>query len=419
MVKIAHLADTHLGFRLRWGLINRWKEPNKITWYEDKIYQAWKLIFKEILKVKDEIDCVIHAGDIYHTPFKGYGFPPIENARSILVNTLNDFFKETNEKIPFILIDGNHGIYPEYYYSPIDPIKKLFPNFHYFSKDDLRSAIREKSRLSFRIEDKKINFNLFPYFDYSFIKEYENAYKEWVNSVQTPIEGYLNIAVVHGMKSDQTLYSKILEQNYDYIALGHLHKREKLNEKTYNAGSIYPLVFGEEGHEWGMLFVEIQSNTNPNVIPFNTPVENKLVEIQVEVFPKFTTSDIMGKIVNELEQFHEDWNGNTGSRVKIRFVGGIKLENYWKTREELEILRRQIDSSKSHNLLQLIWDWEETMTELGEGIKPGTIIEYILEDPKQEFKEFIKEKIDPEKVDTDLLSELAIESIDYAIKELK
>jgi len=419
MVKIAHLSDTHLGFRLREGLINRWKEFNKITWYEDKIYQAWKSIIDEILKLKDEIDCVIHAGDIYHTPYKGYGFPPIENARSILMKTLNKFFKQTNEKIPFILIDGNHGIYPEYYYSPIDPIKEVFPNFHYFSKEDLRSAIREKRRLSFKIEDKKININLFPYFDYSSLKEYDTAYTEWVNSIQTPVEGYINIAVVHGMKQDKTLHSKILEQKYDYIALGHLHNRDKIDEKTYNPGSIYPLLFGEKGPEWGIFFVEIQQDSKLKVTPFNVTVNNKLFEIQIETIPKFTTSDIMGKIENELEQFRTGWNGDTASRVKIKFTGGIKLENYWQTREELEILRRQIDNTQSHNILQLIWSWEGVQTELGDGVEPGTIIEYILEDPKKEFREFIKEKVDPEKIDEELLSELAVDSIEYALKELE
>ncbi|MHA1377596.1 MAG: metallophosphoesterase family protein [Candidatus Helarchaeota archaeon] len=419
MVKIAHLADTHLGFRLREGLINRWKIKNKITWYESKVYQAWNLIIDEILKNKNGLDLVIHAGDIYHTPYKGYPYPPIENARSVLMRSLKYFFKETQEKIPFILIDGNHGIYPEYEYSPIDPIKEVFPNFHYFSKNNLRYAIREKKQLSFKLEDKKINVNMFPYFDFSFMKEYETAYSKWITSVQVPIAGYTNIAVAHGMISDKTLHPKLLEQNYDYVALGHYHNRKSLNEKTHNSGSIYPFLFGEKGPEWGMYFVDIKSDQNPKITPFNVPVKNKLIEIEIETLPKFATSDLLAKIENDLNRFKSKWDGDTASRLKVKFVGSLKLENYWQIREELEILRRQIDNTLSHNILQLIWSWEEAKTELGEDIKPGTIIEYILEDPKLEFKSFIKEKVDPEKVNLELLSELAIDSIEHALKELK
>ena len=52
-------------------------------------------------------------------------------------------------------------------------------------------------------------------------------------------------------------------------------------------------------------------------------------------------------------------------------------------------------------------------------IVPGTIIEYILEDPKKEFIEFVQEKVDRKTVDLELLSELAIESIEKALKELE
>ncbi|MFX1452240.1 MAG: exonuclease SbcCD subunit D [Promethearchaeota archaeon] len=419
MVKIAHLADTHLGFRLRYGLINKWKEKNKITWYENNIYQAWNIIIEAILDQKDKLDCVIHAGDIYHTPFRGYPYPPLENARTLLMKSLKHFFTLTNEKIPFILIDGNHGIYPEYQYSPIDPAKEIFPNLHYFSKDDLRAAIRENHRLSFKLEEKRINFNLFPYFDYTFLPEYAKLYDNWVNTVQTPIKGYINIAVVHGMRADKTLHPKILEQNYDYIALGHLHNQNQINEKTYNPGSIYPLYFGEKGPNWGMCFVDIKSGANPIITPYNVQMRNQLKEIQIDISPKLTTSDIISRIEHELDQFRGEWNNDNASRVKIKFSGGIKLENYWQTRDELEILKRKMDNTMSHNILQLVWTWEETKTELGEEIKPGTIIEYILEDPKQEFKEFIQEKVDSKKVDLDLLSELAVDSIENALKELE
>lgn len=417
MVIIAHLADTHLGFQIHEGRINYWKEKNKITWYEDHIYQAWESLLNIIIDHKDEIACVVHAGDLYHTPYKGYAFPPSENARALLMRTLKNFFEQTEEKIPFIVIDGNHGVYSEYYYSPIDSIKEVFPNFHFFSKDDLKDALRENKRLIFKMEDDKIAIHLFPYFEYTDLKEYETLYHNWVTSVQTPIPGYLNIAVAHGMKSDNTLHSKILEHKYDYIALGHDHTKQQVNKRAFYAGSIYPLDFGDYDLDRGMIFAEIESNTVPKVTYHTQESSCHLVEVPIEVTLQQTVSDVLTEVTNRLEQFQEPWDGNSASRVKIQFKGSIMLETYWKIRDELEILRREINNKLTYNILQLLWYWEEARTELGTEIAPGTIIEYILEDPQQEFKDFIEAKVDPNEVDLDLLSELAAESIESALKE--
>ncbi|MHC1592413.1 MAG: metallophosphoesterase family protein [Candidatus Helarchaeales archaeon] len=417
MVKIAHVSDSHLGFRLNTGLINRWKEENKLAWYEDKIYQAWSEIIEAIIERKDEIACVIHSGDFFHTPFKGNSMPPLENARTIAMKTLQEFFERTNNKIPFILIDGNHGVYGRYLFSPMDPMKEVFPNFHFFSVHDLRKAIRENTKLSFKIESEKLCINLFPYFEFNILTEFSGAYKKWVSEVQIPERGYLNVAVVHGMELDQTLEPKILQQEYDYIALGHNHKRENVSKNAHNPGAIFPLTFKDKDLKCGFSFVEISRGETPKIIPWLKKPNVVFSEIPMEISLKETSQEVLARVKERLEMFKGTWDGNTAARVKIRFLGNLKLDYYWKVQEELDFFKSQIDTELNYNILQLLWDWQDLRTEMEHDIAPGTIIDYILEDPKKEFIEYVRDKIDDKDVDLDLLSEIAVESIEHALRE--
>ena len=84
MVKIVHMADTHLGYREGRGSINKWAIENYSRPYEQDIYDGFLKVMEDISKIKD-LDFLVHSGDIFHLPFLKNSYPPQEPARRVLI----------------------------------------------------------------------------------------------------------------------------------------------------------------------------------------------------------------------------------------------------------------------------------------------------------------------------------------------
>ena len=91
MVKIVHMADTHLGYRARRGTINKWAIENYSKPYEQEIYDCFLKVIDDISNLKD-VDFLVHCGDIFHHPSKDSSYPPPEPARRTLKKGLKLFF---------------------------------------------------------------------------------------------------------------------------------------------------------------------------------------------------------------------------------------------------------------------------------------------------------------------------------------
>ena len=117
MVKIVHMADSHLGYRARRGVINKWAIENYSQPFEQEIYDTFLNVMNNISKLKG-IDFVIHCGDMFHLPSENSAYPPPEPASRALQEGLNLFFKNTNNLVPFIYIEGNHGVFMENLHIP-------------------------------------------------------------------------------------------------------------------------------------------------------------------------------------------------------------------------------------------------------------------------------------------------------------
>ncbi len=418
MVKIIHLADTHLGFRLRKNFKNDWFKFGEIRWYENDFYKRWDDFFNYCIDNKDNIDFIVHSGDIFHTPFGENPFPPPEPAREVVVKSLKTFFKETSNKIPIILIDGNHGIYQGYRYSIMDSITSIFPKLHYFSVWDLKHAITNSEPLIVEFPDKSTRFYLFPYFEFNLNNDIKIEYDIWIEK-QRPKEDMIEIAVVHGSDIDNTLHEKVKSFNYSYIALGHEHNQRKFSGNAYYSGSFVPLNFDEVNLSNGYLEVIIEKNKNPVVKNHIFEKNRVFEEIEIEVDPSTTNNSIFSTIDEKIEPFKtQKWEGVSAARLKIIFRGNIPLTSFWNLSEELRAYQSRIISGGSYNILQLIIDWHGVSKYLGDELAPEIIEEYILSNPKEEFLEYIHGKIKPaEGYNVDLLAEIAIEAIETSLKK--
>lgn len=418
MVKIIHVSDTHLGFRLRSDVKKDWYDFGKTGWYENDFYIRWNEFIKYCIENREKIDFVVHAGDLFHSPFKDHPYPPPETARKVVVEGLLSFFEETDNQIPFILIDGNHGVYKGYRYSLMDNITPLFPNLHFFSVWDLRHAINDNSPLVCEFPDKNTCFFLFPYLEFSYISGMKIAYDRWIEN-QRPKRNMINIAIIHGSTIDKSFNERIATFNYDYVALGHEHNQRKLSDRIYYSGDFVPLHFNEVNFTHGFLEVDFETGQKLVVTKHNFESPRVFKEIQLNINPSTTTSSIIQDLEKEIDPYKTtSWDGESAARLKIDFLGNIPLDVFWGLMSELDYFKSNTLNESKYNILQMKLNWKLLSKELIEGMSPEIIKEYILKDPKKEFIEYIETKVrKSEGYDMDLLAEIAIETIEHSIKK--
>jgi len=430
MVKLIHMADTHLGYRARRGTINKWAKENYSKPYEQEIYDCFLFVMTQISDLKD-VDFLIHCGDIFHHPSKYSSYPPPEPARRILIQGLKTFFEKTNNQVPFIYIEGNHGIYRGYDYTPLESHlnKDQYPNLFYFKERDLIEAIKSNTSLFLEFPNKKIRFYLFPYFEFKSFESYKSAYDNWINKQQPIDNDYINIAIAHGSISDDTLHSKLNSDDlgYDYVALGHEHGFRKVSRNHYYSGGLLPLNFKERYENQGFLIVDINQNTKElkvERISTDQLLKRPFEIISIDAKARYSIVDLENRILNELNKYigEEGFDHQTAARIKINLTGEITFEKNWQINEMISKIRREIFSrSDNYNILQFLWKISDISESLEDDISTGLILDYILEKPDDEFKAFVQEKLNSDKTEYDLdkLTEFGMNAIKNALKMME
>lgn len=274
-MKIIHTGDWHIR-----------KIVNEFSMIEDQRY-----ILKELVKfIKEEKpDALIIAGDVYDR-----SIPPVE-----AVELLNDVFEEIliDNGVKILAIAGNH-----------DSAERLSFGSSILEKhglyivgnreDEVKKVIIEK-------DNEKFNFYLIPYIEPGVLrKKYENkdiknhndAMKFIVDSIEKDMnKAEVNIAVAHGYitlnreealkAQDEDKYkaaeievseserplsiggTDLIDGNifndFDYVALGHLHGRQKVGRESMRySGSLLKYSFSEVNHKKGVTVVEIDDKNN-------------------------------------------------------------------------------------------------------------------------------------------------------------
>ncbi|MFX1317329.1 MAG: exonuclease SbcCD subunit D [Promethearchaeota archaeon] len=428
MVKLVHLADTHLGYRARRGVINKWAIPNYSKPYEQEIYDTFLKVIDDISKI-EKLDFLVHCGDIFHIPSNLNPFPPPEPARRTLVKAFENFFKNTKNQVPIIYIEGNHGIFKGYEYTPFESHinKERFPNLYYFKSEHLIDSIKSKTPLKIEFPEKRTRFYLFPYFEFKTFETYASAYNDWVE-FQHPEKNddYINIAVAHGSLLDDTLHQRVNSDDfeYDYVALGHEHGLREISKNHFYSGGLLPLNFKEIYENQGYLIVDIDDKTKN--LKIERVFTDKLLkrvfsEIPININPKQSKLDLEGLIYNEINNFSNDrgFNPKTSARLKFDFRGEITFEKNWQINELMAKIRRECFSQpEKYNIMQIIWRISDISEDIEEDISAGIIQDYILEEPEIEFRIYVEEKLNEDKsqFDIDKLTKFGMNAIRNALK---
>lgn len=280
-MKFIHMADAHLGL-----------QPDKgKPWSEDREREIKETFVKVVEDAEEkQVDLLLIAGDLFC-------MPPSEGMLQDV-----DYILSKLTRTKTIMVAGGSD-----YMKPDSPLA----NYKFTSKTLCLSA--EKISNVY-MKDLNTCVTGFSYSD----KENED---DILNNIKPAKYGAINILLAHGGDAKHLPFNKkeLRESNFDYIALGHLHKPEIIKENAIiMAGSLEPVDYtdtGARGYIYGEVvdgvvsteFVPVAQRSYLNLLinikPNHTPA--MIVELVEKQIQTLGTKNIYRILVRGHNQNHD------------------------------------------------------------------------------------------------------------------
>lgn len=274
MIKILHLSDIHLGSSFSHGKINPKTGLN--TRLEDFIKSLSLCMDRAI---SESVDLVLFGGD---------AFPDSTPAPYIQEAFADQFRRLADAQIPTVLLVGNHDQYSQGNGGASLSIYRALAVPHFRVGDSLRTHLLETKNGSIQIIT-------LPWLTRSVLltrPETKGLSMEEINQlliskIEPALEGEIRqlnpeiptVLLAHLMADKCSLgaerylavgkgftvpVSLLIRPEFDYVALGHVHKHQNLN-KNNNPPVVYPgsierVDFSEEKETKGYVMIELDKN---------------------------------------------------------------------------------------------------------------------------------------------------------------
>lgn len=307
-MKFFHLSDLHVGLKL----MNH-------DMREDQEY-----ILSEVIEVagREKPDAIVIAGDIYDK-----AVPSAE-----AVEVFDQFLEKLTEAVPeavIMMISGNHDSAPR-----IDCFRKVLSNQKvYMVGQPPRTEEEYIEKVILEDKDGKVNFYLLPFVKPSMVKQVvgvdENGNnlsynetlhrligREKINSDERNVlvshQFYLpsgkNGEDVERMDSEMRTVGNIDEVsadvlgNFDYAALGHIHKPMKVGSELYRyCGTPLACSVSEAQQQKGIIMVEmgVKGEVKTTILPLEPLRQVKVVKGTLEEVLKEFCKDYVTVILTD------------------------------------------------------------------------------------------------------------------------
>ena len=309
-MKFVHIADMHFDTPFR--LLSDRAELGEIRRLEQR--KAFRKIIEYIKQ--NEIPYLFIAGDLYEH----------EYIRESTIRYINNLFQEIPDTKIYIT-PGNHDPY----------IKNSY--YETFSWSENVKIFTEKIE---KVENKEFNLYGYGFEDFYFrggrIEEINLEDKEKLNILLT----HANLDGSDKTERDyNNISSKSLKEiGFDYIALGHIHKRNiEQNTNMIYPGSTISLGFDELGKH-GMIVGNIEKGNLE--IEFIHLDEKELVELELDISEITTIEELLEKI--------EELSINENKLYKVILIGKRNFEiNVYKLIKMID--RKEIIKIKDKTIL--------------------------------------------------------------------
>lgn len=356
-MKFMHLADLHLG-----KIVHGY---NMIENQEYALNQIIKLLEKENIKH------VIIAGDIYQSSV----------AQTEAINLFGKFLYALNQRgVCVIVISGNHDSSDRLSFA-----SEIMASSNIHISKTYRGEIE---KLSLNDEYGPINFYLFPYVKPNHVRPYFkdreiNSYEEAVKAVIESIDlnqSERNIIISHQfirnaeLSSSEEIYagdveavSAYLYKDFDYVALGHIHKKQSFDGgRIRYPGALLKYDSKESNYKKTITVVDIKEKGNLEIEEFNIDV---LKDMRI----------IRGYFNNIVEESFADENKE--DYIHIELLDEMDVLN------GLQILREIYPNIMTYRLIN---------KSIGENNIEELIVEMENKSPLDLFEEFYEQRLGKE-----------------------
>ena len=281
-MKILHIADTHLGFSAY-----RKTTQDGINQREIDIYNAFEQFIDYAIHTKP--DLIIHAGDL---------FDNVRPNNRAITFAINQIVKLSKNKIPIVIISGNHE-YPKiietgHIFSIFDHLENVYPIYN-----------SKYEKIQFEIKDKKLLIHTIPQCNSK--KEYDEELKKLIPDKTVDYNIFVSHGSVTGVKeftmnefNELIIPTKIFSRDFNYIALGHFHKYTKLAENAFYSGATENLTFADANEKKGFIELTLSENSlKQSFIEINT---RPMIDIKPIKCTGLKIEEIMKKIKQKVQE---------------------------------------------------------------------------------------------------------------------
>lgn len=314
-MKFIHTADWHLGYSN--SLFN--KNQNKLL--AESRFSAIKNMFH--YAKENRVNLILCAGDQFDNG-------QVENKEFML--RLYTLFNEFSS-IKVIMVTGNHDPFcGNHIYEQVDA--RLKPGNFFIIKNTEEIHCPEINTVVYAASLTSKNGRSIP-----------------LNNINPELKNCIQIGLVHGSAMIEGKYNKddfpvpldfCHKNSLDYLALGHWHAYQEINERTYYPGTIMPLHFTDTS---GFLHIEIKEK---GALPLVKRVTEK---------PDFSWE--FGMIeVNDLNI--EEKIRNLGSKfteksiIKLEFTGLLNYDNYIYLNDMVSLVKQNSFFSEIENNVKIL-----------------------------------------------------------------
>ena len=267
-MKFVHLADLHLDAKF--------DSLSSIDGLPQKRRLEQRKALKDVVEYikENDIKLFLISGDLYEQNY----------IRKSSIEYVNKLFEEIPDTQIFIA-PGNHDPY----------IKNSFYSTYTWSKNDH----------IFNENIEKIDFEDAHIYGFGFTDFY--CKESEIEEIQVEEPDDINILITHGSldggSDDLREYnplrqSKLKQLDFDYIALGHIHKpyyNEEKNQKIFYPGSTISLGFDELG-EHGILVGDIEKDELK--VKFMTIDPRQYEEKEIDITEMTSNEEVLEKLQN-------------------------------------------------------------------------------------------------------------------------
>ncbi len=275
-MKILHTSDWHIGHRLH----------EQSQYEEQHLFLNWLVDFIN----SEKVDALLISGDIFDTG------TPSSQSLELYYNFLIQLQASSCQKI--FITGGNHDA-PGTLNAPKEILKALSIHVVGKASDNVADEVFElnignESALIAAVpylRDQDIrravageSFNeIGDRYKAALISHYNEVakYCAQINKKQWPLIAMGHLFAVGGTTSDseQSIYvgnagdigADDFSRDFDYVALGHLHRHQAISKRVRYSGTPYVLSFSEVGHTKQLISIDINENKIANISDHSIP----------------------------------------------------------------------------------------------------------------------------------------------------